>query len=94
MESKNLQMASFVNGGQQTNQIKNILEFTQKTMETLSTYERQFQGQLDIDMTQLDIEKNLAKTIVCLLIFLISNLNQTGNPKKKQPHHSHVHGST
>ena len=83
MEPKNLQMASFLKGGQQTNQIKNVLEFIQKTMETLSTYERQFQGQLDIEMTQLDIEINLAKTIVCLQIFLISNLNQTGDPKKK-----------
>ena len=86
MESKNLQMASFLNGGQQTNQIKNVLEFIQKIMETLSTYERQFQGQLDIEMTQLDIEINLAKTIVCLQIFLISNLNQTGDPKKN--HHT------
>ena len=52
MESKNLQI---VNGGQQTNQIKNVLEFIQKTMETLSTYERQFQGQLDIEMAQMEI---------------------------------------
>ena len=39
MESKNLQTASILNGGQQTDQIKNVCEFIQKTMETLSTYE-------------------------------------------------------
>ena len=43
MESKNLQTASILNGSQQTNQIKNVLEFIQKTMETLSTYAKQFQ---------------------------------------------------
>ena len=37
IESKTLQKASIYNGGQQTNQIKNVLEFIQKTMETLST---------------------------------------------------------
>ena len=40
MESKNLQTASILNGGQQKNQIKNVCEFIQKAMETLSTYER------------------------------------------------------
>ena len=52
MESNNLQTASILNGGQQTNQIKKIHEFVQKTMETFSTYEKQFHGQLDIEMTQ------------------------------------------
>ena len=51
METKNLQTASILNGVQQTNQIKSVLKFIQKTMETLSTYEKQFQGQLDIEMT-------------------------------------------
>ena len=52
METKNFQTASILNGGQQTNQIKNVIEFIQKTMETLSIYEKQFQGQLDTEMTQ------------------------------------------
>ena len=51
METKNLQTASILNGVQQTNQIKSVLKFIQKTMETLSTYEKQFQWQLDIEMT-------------------------------------------
>ena len=55
MEKKNLQIASILNGGQQTNQIKNILKFIQKTMETLSTYRKQFQGQLDVEMTQMEM---------------------------------------
>ena len=42
METKNLQTTSNLNGGQQT-------------METLSTYEKQFQGQLDIEMTHAKI---------------------------------------
>ena len=52
MESKKLQKTSIYKGGPQTKEVKNVLEFIQKTMETLSTYERQFQGQLDIEMTQ------------------------------------------
>ena len=52
MDSKNLQIVFILNGGQQTNQIKSVLEFTQKTIETLSTYEQKFQGQLNIEMTQ------------------------------------------
>ena len=48
MATKDLQTASILNGGQHTKQIKNVLEFIQKTMETLSAYEKQFQGQLDI----------------------------------------------
>ena len=52
METKNFQTASILNGGQQTNQIKNVIEFIQKTMETLSIYEKQFQEQLDTEMTQ------------------------------------------
>ena len=55
MESKNLQTASILNGGRQTNQIKNVLEFIQKAMETMSTYKKQFQGQLDIEMTQTEM---------------------------------------
>ena len=51
METKNLQIASILNGGQQTNQIKNIFKFIKKTMETLSTYKTKFQGQLDVEMT-------------------------------------------
>ena len=39
MESKNLQKSSIYKGGPQTKQVKNVLEFIQKTMETLSTYE-------------------------------------------------------
>ena len=39
MESKNLQKSSIYKGGTQTKQVKNVLEFIQKTMETLSTYE-------------------------------------------------------
>ena len=42
MATKNLQTASILNGGQQTNKIKNVFKFTQKTMETLSIYEKQF----------------------------------------------------
>ena len=55
METKSLQIASILNGGQKTNQIKNILKFIQKTMETLSTYKKQFQGQLDVEMTQMEM---------------------------------------
>ena len=47
-------MASIPNGGQQTNQIKN-LEFILKNMETFSTYEKQYQGQLNIEMTQIEM---------------------------------------
>ena len=35
VRSKNLQKASILNGDQQTNQIKNVLKFIQKAMETL-----------------------------------------------------------
>ena len=42
MATKKLQTASILNGGQQTNKIKNVFKFTQKTMETLSIYEKQF----------------------------------------------------
>ena len=55
MYTKILQTKSILNGGQQTDQIKNVLEFIQKTMETLSTYKKQFQAQLDIDMTQTEM---------------------------------------
>ena len=48
-------LASILNGGQQTNQIKNVLEFIKKTTETLSAYEKQFQGQLDIEMTHTEM---------------------------------------
>ena len=48
-------LASILNGGQQTKQIKNVLEFIQKTMETFSAYEKQFQGQLDIEMTHTEV---------------------------------------
>ena len=34
---------------------KKILEFIQKTMETLSAYKIQFQAQLDIEMTQTEM---------------------------------------
>ena len=40
--SKHLQMASILNEGQQTNKIKNFLEFIQKAMEALSTHKKQF----------------------------------------------------
>lgn len=33
-----------MNGDQQINQIKNAFQLSQKTMETLSTFEKQFQG--------------------------------------------------
>ena len=52
METKKLQMVFIINGDQQTNQVKNVLEFIEKSVETLSTYEKEFQGQLDIEMTQ------------------------------------------
>ena len=39
----------------ESNQIKNVLEFIQKTTETLSAYEKQFQGQLDIEMTHTEM---------------------------------------
>ena len=52
METKKLQMVFIINGDQQTNQVKNVLEFIQNFMETLSAYEKEFQGQLDIEMTQ------------------------------------------
>ena len=55
MESKNLQKTSIYNGGQQTKEMKNIFQFIQKTMETLSNYKSRFQGQLDIDMTKTEI---------------------------------------
>ena len=55
METKILRKASILNEGQQTNQIKNVLEFIQKTMETFSAYEKQFQGQLNIEMTQTEM---------------------------------------
>ena len=55
MESKNLQKTSIYNGSQQTKEMKNILQFIQKTMETLSNYKSRFQGQLDIDMTKTEI---------------------------------------
>ena len=48
MEMKNLQTVSTLN--QQTNQIKNVFKFIQKTIETLSAYKEQFQGQLNIEM--------------------------------------------
>ena len=35
--------------------IKNVLPFFQRTMQTLSTYERQFLGHLDIETTQTEI---------------------------------------
>ena len=52
MDSKNFQTTFILNGDQQTNQIKNVFEFIQKPMEKLSTYEKQFQEQLDIEMSQ------------------------------------------
>ena len=55
MKTKNLQTASILNGGQKINQIKNVLEFIQKTMQILSIYKKQFQGQLDIEMTQMEM---------------------------------------
>ena len=48
MDSKNFQTTFILNGDQQTNQIKNVFE----PMEKLSTYEKQFQEQLDIEMSQ------------------------------------------
>ena len=45
-------MVFIINEDQQTNQVKTVLEFIQKSMETLSTYEKEFQGQLDIEMAQ------------------------------------------
>ena len=40
----------------QANQVKIIFEFIQKaTMEALPTYEKQFQGQLDIGMTEMEM---------------------------------------
>ena len=38
-DPKNLQSASIMNGGQQINQMKNVLEFIKKTIET-SSYEK------------------------------------------------------
>ena len=55
METKILRKASILNEGQETNQIKNVLEFIQKTMETFSAYEKQFQGQLNIKMIQTEM---------------------------------------
>ena len=55
MESKNWQATSILNEGQQTNQIKSFLEFNQKTMETLPTCKKQFQGQLDIKINQMEM---------------------------------------
>ena len=52
MDSENLQTVPILNGGKQTNDIKNVLEFIRKTMATLSTYKKEFQGQLDI-MTEM-----------------------------------------
>ena len=48
MESKNLQTVSILTnkGTKQRNQIKNVLEFIQKTMKTLSTTKNNFKGSL------------------------------------------------
>ena len=40
--SLEIKETQILNGGQQTNKIKNVFKFTQKTMETLSIYEKQF----------------------------------------------------
>ena len=53
-ESKNGGVAS-TNGGQQQTQLKNVIEFIQKTMLTLSEYEKQLQGQFNIALTPTEI---------------------------------------
>ena len=53
-ESKNGGVAS-TNGGQQQTQLKNVIEFIQKTMLTLSEYEKQLQGQLNITLTPTEM---------------------------------------
>ena len=50
--SKNVKAASTLIGGTEQIQVQNVIKFIQKTMETLSVYEKQFRGQLNIDMTQ------------------------------------------
>ena len=53
-ESKNVSMAS-TNGGQQQTQVKQVIEFIQRTMLTLSEYEKQLQGQFNLVATPAEI---------------------------------------
>ena len=53
-DSKNGLVASS-KGGQQQTQIKDIIKFIQKTMLTLSEYEKQLQGQFNTALTPAEI---------------------------------------
>ena len=43
--------------------MKNVSKFIQKSVEIFSTYERQFQGQIDIEMTRRKCNKSF-KTFI------------------------------
>ena len=43
---------AFVDGGKKKHQIKQLLNFIQSTMQTLSEYEKQFQELFNTDLTQ------------------------------------------
>ena len=54
-DSINVETASATNGDHQEIQIKQVIDFIQKTMLTLSEYEKHFQSHLNTEMTQMEM---------------------------------------